>query len=110
MAVLAQISKLKKEYPDMSYRGMLSTLDYFYNIANNPVKQNQPSVSIIPYVYEEARHFYEDLRDIKRNVNMKEAEKYGVRVIEIVEEEEPTVTGLIDIGGIVVDEEEDYEF
>lgn len=111
MHILAQISNFKKTYEGMTYRGMLSTLDYFYNIANNPVNENKPSVAIIPYVYDEARHFYEDLRDIKKNVHLKEAEKYGVKIVEILEEEEPLITGLIDIGAIEVEEdEEDYEF
>lgn len=107
MHILAQISNFKKKYPDMSYRGMLSTLDYFYNIANNPLNEEKPSVAIIPFVYEEARHFYEDLRDIKRNTNLKEAEKYGIRIVEITEGEDPPIKGLIDIESIDVGEGED---
>lgn len=110
MPILAQISNFKKNYPEMTYRGMLSTLDYFYNIANNPLREDKPSVAIIPYVYEEAKRFYEDLRDIKRNVRLKDSEKYGVRVVEILEEEEPFITGLIDIGSIEVQEGDEYDF
>lgn len=110
MPILAQISNFKKTYPDMSYRGMLSTLDYFYNIANNPLREDKPSVAIIPYVYEEARHFYEDLRDIKRNVRLKDSEKYSERIVEILEDDEPFITDLIDIESIEVQEGDEYDF
>ena len=110
MPILAQISNFKKTYPEMSYRGMLSTLDYFYNIANNPLREEKPSVAIIPYVYEEAKRFYEDLRDIKINARLKEAEKYSERTVEILEDEEPFIMGLIDIGSIEVREGDEDDF
>lgn len=39
--------------------GIEKSLHYFYTVKGNPVDRRKPSIGIVPYVYEEARLFYE---------------------------------------------------
>jgi hypothetical protein len=44
----------------MPYRGQLLTLKYFYEIKKNSVKKSNGSIGIIPFIYEDARCYYEN--------------------------------------------------
>ena len=43
----------------MPYRGQLLTLKYFYEVKKSPKDKSNGSIGIIPFVYEEARIYYE---------------------------------------------------
>ena len=43
----------------MTYKGMTGTLIYFYDIKKNSIKNSNEGIGIIPYVYEEAKKYYE---------------------------------------------------
>lgn len=79
-----QIKTFKNTY-NYTYRGMRSTLYYFFEIKDNDVS-NSLGVGIIPYAYEDALDFYtkrknvadsvkkiniEDMRNNKRFINKK---------------------------------------
>lgn len=53
-----------REYGKLTYKGMLSTLDYYYNIMGNPLPQ-VPNVGIIPYQYNNALNFYIQRKAVK---------------------------------------------
>ena len=55
-----------KEYGKLTYKGMISTLDYYYNILGNPLPQ-VPNVGIIPYQYNNALAFYTQRKAVKDN-------------------------------------------
>jgi hypothetical protein len=55
-----------REYGKLTYKGMLSTLDYYYNIMGNPLPQ-VPNVGIIPYQYNNALAFYIQRKAVKDN-------------------------------------------
>ena len=53
----AYISKFHNE--GMTFKGMTHTLVYFYDIKKNSIEKSNDGIGIIPYVYDEARKFYE---------------------------------------------------
>ena len=58
--VQKQIKKFKKEY-DYSYSGILLTLKHFYEIKNGDLSKSNGGIGIVPYVYNDARDYYERL-------------------------------------------------
>ena len=65
--IQAEVRKYhSKEYGSLTYKGMLSTLDYYYNIMENPLPQ-VPNVGIIPYQYNNALAFYMQRKAVKES-------------------------------------------
>lgn len=54
---ITQMQKFRKQ--GMPYRGQLLTLQYFYDIRKNLKDRSNGSIGIIPFVYDEARLYYE---------------------------------------------------
>lgn len=54
---ITQMQKFKRQ--GMPYRGQLLTLKYFYEIKKNSTEKSRGSIGIIPFVYEEAKTYYE---------------------------------------------------
>lgn len=52
----AQLKKFENEY-NMTYDGMWYSLKYYFEILGNPIDKRR-GVGIVPYVYDEARNFY----------------------------------------------------
>ncbi len=72
--ILKQIKEYKDQY-GFTYKGMKSTLNYFYEIREGNDPANSMGVGIIPYVYDEAKQFYVDKKAVKDSVlncNMEE--------------------------------------
>ena len=57
-----QIKEFKEKY-NYSYRGMKSTLHYFYEIMKND-PEDALGIGIIPFVYEEAKQYYIDKKKV----------------------------------------------
>lgn len=76
---------IKKFYEEnhFTYKGMLYSLKYFYEIKNNPIDKANQSIGIIPWVYEEAKEYFERIVN-KTNTLTK-------IVSEQMEKEEPSV-------------------
>ena len=68
----AFISKFFHE--GMTYKGMNSTLIYFYDIKKNSTKGSNEGIGIIPYVYEEAKKYFE-LKNDKEKKGKEQLEK-----------------------------------
>lgn len=54
---VTQMQKFKNQ--GMPYKGQLLTLKYFYEVKRNPIDKANGSIGIIPFVYTEARMYYE---------------------------------------------------
>lgn len=54
---VTQMQKFKRQ--GMPYKGQLLTLKYFYEIKRNSTERAKGSIGIIPFVYEEAKCYYE---------------------------------------------------
>lgn len=54
---VTQMQKFKRQ--GMPYRGQLLTLKYFYEIKKNGTEKSKGSIGIIPFIYEEAKLYYE---------------------------------------------------
>ena len=54
---ITQMQRFAKQ--GMPYRGQLLTLKYFYEVKKSPKDKSNGSIGIIPFVYEEARIYYE---------------------------------------------------
>lgn len=54
---ITQMQKFRKQ--GMPYRGQLLTLKYFYEVKKNSVEKANGSIGIIPFVFTEARLYYE---------------------------------------------------
>jgi len=63
--ILKQIKKFKEDF-GYTYKGMKTTLDYFFNIKTKKTPDNGMGVGIIPFIYKEAFEFYSDRLRIKQ--------------------------------------------
>ena len=54
---ITQMQKFKMQ--GMPYQGQLLTLKYFYEVLGNTTEKSRGSIGIIPFVYEQARIYYE---------------------------------------------------
>jgi len=65
--MFTQIKNFKEQY-NYTYKGMELTLDYFYNVKTNNTPDIDKGLGIIPYIYEEAKQFFIEKRNIKKNL------------------------------------------
>ena len=65
--MLKQIKEFKEQF-NYTYRGIKSTLHYFYEIEGNEVADNI-GIGIVPFVYEEAKKFYIDKIAVRNSIN-----------------------------------------
>lgn len=72
----AYVSKFFNE--GMTYKGMNSTLVYFYEIKKNDTKKAREGIGIIPYVYEEAREYFK-MENKRKQENESRLEKIEVK-------------------------------
>lgn len=49
------------EKDKLQYSGIKGTLKYFYEIKQNRIDKSNPSIGIVPYVYEDAKRYYQQL-------------------------------------------------
>jgi len=94
--------KLLKDYYNtykFSYKGMLTTLKYFYELQNNPIVSD--CVGIIPYTYAEA-HEYEQRKNeiIKQADGLNMTEAVIPKVVKIKKYVENTDSKLININDL----------
>ena len=65
--MLSQIKKFKDQF-NYTYKGIELTLDYFYNIKTNNTPDMEMGLGVVPYIYEEAKQFFIEKRNIKNNI------------------------------------------
>lgn len=56
--ITLQIKRYLQEHPDYTYSGIKRTLEYFYDIKKNPIKNANWGIGIVPWVYDEAKRYY----------------------------------------------------
>lgn len=66
--MLKQIRDFKEQF-HYSYKGMKTTLHYFYEIQEGNDPMDSLGVGIIPFVYDEAKKFYIDRIAVKNSVS-----------------------------------------
>lgn len=101
--ILRQIQNYRQTY-NFTYEGMRATVLYCTQWATNRVELNtETGLSFIPYRYDEARHFYEELQrlhDYHEAINVPEATEQE-RVVKInvndLRNGRQRVLGLVDI-------------
>lgn len=78
------IQKQKKSYIDnhMTFSGIKGSLKYFYEIKQNKIDISNPSIGIVPYIYNEAKEYYKKL-DQTRLKNKNKDLTYEGQVIKI---------------------------
>lgn len=60
-------ARIQKQIKDMinqyhfTYSGILGTLKYWYEVKNNSIEKANGGIGIVPYVYEDARKYYETI-------------------------------------------------
>lgn len=60
-------ARIRKQINDMvdkyhfTYSGIMGTLKYFYEIKQHPLDKANGGIGIVPYVYDEARKYYETI-------------------------------------------------
>ena len=64
----AYISKFYNE--GMTFRGMKYSLEYFYKIKKNSIEKSNEGIGIIPYIYEEAKQYYNKGETAKKKAEM----------------------------------------
>lgn len=74
---ITQMQKFRTQgYP---YRGQLLTLQYFYDIKKHSIQKSNGSIGIIPFVYDEARLYY--------NTQAKKAEQVSAAIQRQLEQD-----------------------
>lgn len=63
--IIVHINRMKKEYK-FTNSGILGTLKYFYEIKKNSLDKSNNGVGIVPYVYDEAKRYYAQIKKAKQ--------------------------------------------
>lgn len=63
-----QIKTFVFKHPLYTYKGMLWALKYFYEVRNGKKERSNEMVGIIPYVYEAAQLYYQDIENKSNKV------------------------------------------
>lgn len=77
-----QIMQYRKEYK-YTYRGMLNTLRWWYDITGHSIDQANGGVGIIPYIYEDAKAYYQNLTRAQLSNMNKKLEDYVTTAEEV---------------------------
>jgi hypothetical protein len=65
--MLKQIKDFKEQF-NYTYKGIKTTLHYFFEIQEGNDVSNSVGIGIVPFVYEEAKRFYIDKKAVKDSV------------------------------------------
>jgi hypothetical protein len=68
-----QLMKRYREENNYTYKGMLNSLKYFFEVKKNDIKKSCERIGIIPYVYDEAQNYYNKI-DKKKEVMLRALE------------------------------------
>lgn len=52
----------------ITYKQTLQTLQYFYDVKHNSITKANGSIGIVPYVYEEAKEYYQKIRQQQEKI------------------------------------------
>lgn len=77
------ITKQIADYTDKykySYKGIRKTLYYFFEIQENAIDNMTHTIGIVPYVYDEARKFYQEIYEANCNNERANIEEHSRKV------------------------------
>lgn len=83
-------AKIKKQIKDMityynfTYSGILGTLKYWYEIKNNTTEKANQGIGIVPYVYTDAKKYYETIfyaQQSNKDINLDSIAKERLKII-----------------------------
>lgn len=74
--MLKQIKDYKEQF-NFTYRGIKTTLHYFYEIQKGNSVEDSMGIGIVPFVYDEAKKFYIDKRAVKESLKDCNLEEIG---------------------------------
>lgn len=98
----AKVYQLLKNFSSkyrFSYQGMLETLEYYYEVLDNPPKGD--CIGIIPYYYDEARKYMEKFQGYQHvNDNVTAHDLSGMYKETIVKIKHKEPEGLIDLSSL----------
>ena len=63
---------------------MLKTLKYFFEIKGNSIEKANGGIGIIPYVYEEAYKYYQNLSLAQQRNEKKDLNKYKPKIFTVI--------------------------
>lgn len=81
--LIKQINQFIEKY-NYTYREILGTLTYFYDIKNNDPYKNRDTLGIVPYMYKEAKAYWLSISNSKEINSNKKIEAYIPKKIEII--------------------------
>jgi len=82
--ITLQIKKYMQDHPEYTYSGIKRTLEYFYEVKNNPIEKANGGIGIVPWVYEEAkRYFYNQWLLSQKNAE-KDISAYVPKIKKII--------------------------
>lgn len=84
-----QINTFRDEY-NYTYSGILKSLIYFYEIKGNKIDKANGGIGIVPYVYDEAKTYYQRLWKTHQINQAKPIEQYVIPSQRIVKIAIPT--------------------
>lgn len=102
--MLKQIKDFKEQF-NYTYRGMKTTLHYFYEIQEGNDVADSMGIGIVPFVYDEAKRFYIDKKAVKDSVqdcDLKELQNKK-RVIKMRKSNKPNENKYKDIALIDIE-------
>lgn len=101
--MLKQIKDFKETY-NYTYKGMKTTLNYFFTIKTQNEPEEAMGIGIIPYVYDETKKYYYDLKTVRDSVRNTDIEELAnrnriikIKKTDIAKKETYKDTVLIDI-------------
>lgn len=80
----ARITKQIKDFKEIyryTYSGMLLTLKWWYEIKGSSIEEAHQGIGIIPFIYEDAKKYYETLLAIDRVIQSQDYDTYKPKVI-----------------------------
>lgn len=80
--IIRQIKDFKENY-HYSYNGIRQTLIYYFEIRKGDLSKTNGGIGIVPYVYEEAKKYYETLYVAREKNKDKNIETYKPKVEEV---------------------------
>lgn len=66
--IISQLKLFQEKYPYFTYKGILNALKYFYEVKKGSKKRANEGIGIVPYVYDEAQEYYQNLTNRQNKV------------------------------------------
>lgn len=86
--VYSQLKTFMEKNNYYTYKGVLNALKYFYEIQKNSTKKSNQGIGIVPYVYDEAAVYFENVdlkQEVIKNKLIKQLENQGIQTIKASE-------------------------